>query len=44
MSIKITEPDLQIRYSFCPTWQGFVDEDRTFYSVNENVISGGQNV
>ena len=26
------------------SWQGFVDEDRTFYSVTENVISGGQNV
>lgn len=26
MKIKITEPDLQVRNSFCPTWQPMVDE------------------
>ncbi|RWZ78750.1 MAG: hypothetical protein EOT05_03305 [Candidatus Microsaccharimonas sossegonensis] len=25
-------------------WQGYMDEDRTFYSVSENAISGGKNV
>ena len=42
--IKITEPDLQIRNSLCPAWQEFIDTDRTFYSVAENVISEGRNV
>ena len=27
-----------------PLWQGYMDEDRTFYSVSENAISGGKNV
>lgn len=26
------------------TWQGYMDEDRTFYSVSENAILGGKNV
>jgi len=26
------------------SWQGYMDEDRTFYSVSENAISGGKNV
>ena len=25
-------------------WQGYMDEDRTFYSVSENAILGGGNV
>ena len=25
-------------------WQGYMDEDRTFYSVSENAILGGENV
>ena len=25
-------------------WQGYMDEDRTFYSVSENAILGGKNV
>ena len=27
-----------------PLWQGYVDDDRTFYSVNENAISGDGDV
>jgi hypothetical protein len=26
------------------TWQGYMDEDRTFYSVSENAILGDGNV
>ena len=26
------------------TWQGYMDEDRTFYSVSENAILGGGDV
>ena len=26
------------------SWQGYMDEDRTFYSVSENAILGGENV
>lgn len=26
------------------SWQGYMDEDRTFYSVSENAILGGGNV
>ena len=25
-------------------WQGYMDEDRTFYSVSENAILGGGDV
>jgi len=35
MRIKITEPDLQIRYLFCPTWQGILDEVRTLLMTNK---------
>ena len=27
-----------------PVWQGYMDEDRTFYSVNENTILETRNV
>ena len=27
-----------------PLWQGYMDEDRTFYSVSENAILGGGDV
>ena len=31
-------------YAWHFTWQGYMDEDRTFYSVSENAILGGGNV
>lgn len=34
--IKITEPDLQIRYSFYPTWQGIVFDNQTFENAHES--------
>ena len=39
---EINKKDL--RNEIYPVWQGYIDEDRTFYSVNENVILETSNV
>ena len=39
---KINKKDLNTE--IYPVWQGYMDEDRTFYSVSENAILGGENV
>lgn len=38
MRRKKIEPDLQILFTTYLVWQGYMDEDRTFYSVIENNI------
>ena len=38
---EINKKDL--KNEIYPVWQGYMDEDRTLFSVNENAISGGQN-
>ena len=39
---EINKKDL--KNEIYPVWQGYIDEDRTFYSVNENVILETSNV
>ena len=39
---EINKKDL--KNEIYPVWQGYMDEDRTFYSVSENAILGGKNV
>ena len=33
-----TENKKDLKNEIYPVWQGYMDEDRTFYSVNENTI------
>ena len=39
---EINKKDL--KNEIYPVWQGYMDEDRTFYSVNENTILETRNV
>ena len=39
-----TENKIDLKNEIYPVWQGYMDEDRTFYSVSENAILGGKNV
>lgn len=39
---EINKKDL--KNEIYPAWQGYMDEDRTFYSVNENTILETRNV
>ena len=39
---EINKKDL--KNEIYPVWQGYIDEDRTFFSVNENVILETSNV
>ena len=39
---EINKKDL--KNEIYPIWQGYMDEDRTFYSVNENTILETRNV
>ena len=39
---EINKKDL--RNEIYPVWQGYVDDDRTFYSVTKNAISGEPHV
>ena len=38
------ENKIDLKNEIYPVWQGYMDEDRTFYSVSENAILGGGNV
>ena len=37
------ENKIDLKNEIYPVWQGYMDEDRTFYSVSETAILGGQN-
>ena len=39
-----TENKKDLKNEIYPAWQGYMDEDRTFYSVNENTILETRNV
>ncbi len=39
---EINKKDL--RNEIYPVWQGYMDDDRTFYSVTKNAISGEPHV
>ena len=41
INININNTPLTVCHLY---WQGYMDEDRTFYSVSENAILGGENV
>ena len=38
------ESKIDLKNEIYPAWQGYMDEDRTFYSVNENTILETRNV
>ena len=41
INININNTPLTVCHLY---WQGYMDEDRTFYSVSENAILGGGDV